>query len=105
VITKCLAAAVCVKNYNLDEKDYIIGAILPYQQLAKLLYEVKEAQAEASSLEQMHKALKLLQKIFITKKVTPKEQKTRFEHVLQGTGIQSLRNTYIENPIEELQIK
>jgi [acyl-carrier-protein] S-malonyltransferase len=103
VITKCLAAAVCVKNHNLNAEEYIKGAILPYQQLEQLLRDAKEVKEEASSIEQIHHALKLLQTIFITKNVTAEEQKSRFESILRGRSNLNFLDTYFEKQIKELQ--
>jgi len=84
VITRCLAIAVCTPNKNWNNEEYQTGVIEPFQEMQKIQEEI-ELEGIEPSFKQMNNALELLHKIFITKKVSIKEQIERFNQIFEET--------------------
>ena len=81
VAKKCLVAAVSTRNSNWDDREYAKGVIEPYKRMQQIISSVEK---ESGILYDTHiiESLKLLQKIFITKKVSEKEQDEWFERII-----------------------
>lgn len=77
---------VCTPNLNPDEEAYRVGVLEPYAEIEKLAEAVKEQTSD----EQLRRALTLLKTIFETKRVSPEEQRSRFDELVQKTGMSSL---------------
>ncbi len=85
VVTRCLATAVCTRNYNWDNDEYQKGVIEPYKRIQKLQEEL-EKQKKQPSKEQMEDALEMLRSVFRTKKTPSEEQAERFTQIFEETG-------------------
>lgn len=85
LVTKCMAIAVCTRNRNWDNEEYKKGVIEPYNTLKKISEELEESGKEPSK-EDIHQSLKLLKKIFTTKKVPEEEQEFRFNQIFDQFG-------------------
>ncbi len=85
VVTRCLATAVCTRNYNWDNDEYQKGVIEPYKRIQRLQEEL-EKQKKQPSKEQMEDALEMLRSVFRTKKTPSEEQAERFTQILEETG-------------------
>lgn len=72
ILTKCLAAAVSVKNYNDNLDEYEQEAVIPYKKI-KYMQENLHKQGIKPSLEQEEEALNMLRSVLHVKKV-PKEK-------------------------------
>ncbi|WDV45044.1 ACP S-malonyltransferase [Clostridiaceae bacterium M8S5] len=91
VITRCLAIAVCTKNYNYDNEEYKNGVILPYKEI-EIIRDKVEKEGIEPSIEQMSKSLDLLKQIFITKKTPKSEQEQRFKQIFEETNTKDILN-------------
>lgn len=85
VVTRCLATAVCTRNYNWDNDEYQKGVIEPYKRIQRLQEEL-EKQKKQPSKEQMEDALEMLRSVFRTKKTPSEEQAERFTQIFEETG-------------------
>ncbi len=85
VVTRCLATAVCTRNYNWDNDEYQKGVIEPYKRIQRLQEEL-EKQKKQPSRKQMEDALEMLRSVFRTKKTPSEEQAERFTQIFEETG-------------------
>ncbi len=85
VVTRCLATAVCTRNYNWDNDEYQKGVIEPYKRIQRLQEEL-EKQKKRPSKRQMEDALEMLRSVFRTKKTPSEEQAERFTQIFEETG-------------------
>lgn len=85
VVTRCLATAVCTRNYNWDNHEYQKGVIEPYKRIQRLQEEL-EKQKKQPSRKQMEDALEMLRSVFRTKKTPSEEQAERFTQIFEETG-------------------
>lgn len=85
VVTRCLATAVCTRNYNWNNDEYQKGVIEPYKRIQKLQEEL-EKQKKQPSAKQMEDALEMLRSVFRTKKTPSEEQVERFTQIFEETG-------------------
>lgn len=84
VVTRCLATAVCTRNYNWDNDEYQKGVIEPYKRIQRLQEEL-EKQKKQPSRKQMEDALEMLRSVFKTKKTPTEEQVERFTQIFEET--------------------
>lgn len=89
VVTRCLAVAVCTRNYNWDDEEYQKGVIEPCQRM-ELLQEQLERENALPSPEQMNEALEMLKTVFATKKTPTDLQVRRFHQIFDETGTRAL---------------
>lgn len=85
VVTRCLAVAVCTRNYNWNNDEYQKGVIEPYKRIQRLQEEL-EQQKKQPSAKQMEEALEMLRSVFRTKKTPSEEQAERFTQIFEETG-------------------
>ncbi|GLC81961.1 ACP S-malonyltransferase [Lacrimispora brassicae] len=86
LLTRCMAIAVCTRNYNMDNEAYQKGVVAPYRKIENMV-AVLEQQKKEPSLEQMRESLDMLTIIFKTKLTPVQEQRERFEQIFQETGM------------------
>ncbi|WP_340147241.1 ACP S-malonyltransferase [Ruminiclostridium josui] len=89
VVDRCLAIAVCTRNYNWNDEEYTAGVINPYRQI-KSMREKIESENREPTYDEMISALNMLKSVFKTKKVPEIEQKERFEQIFNETGTAEL---------------
>lgn len=89
VLTRCMAIAICTKNFNWNKDDYRRGVIEPYNKIQQLQDEL-EAKGERPSRTQMLEALEMLKSVFITKRTPVEEQLVRFHQIFEETGTKEL---------------
>lgn len=85
VVTRCLAVAVCTKNNNWNDDEYVRGVELPYEKIEKMQDELDQSNLEPT-VEQMQEALTMLKSVFETKKTPHEERKKRFHQIFEETG-------------------
>ncbi len=88
-IPRCLAAAVCTPNFNLDHHWYQVGVMEPYEKIEKIQDQLDKTGA-LPTVEQMDQALEMLRTVFNTKKVPIDEQFNRFRQIFAETGTRDL---------------
>ena len=91
----CLGAAVCTRNKNFNEEEYLEGVVKPYKEIEKD-YQVIKSENRQPNEEEMYKALKLLKKIFETKYVDIDEQKERFLRISELTDSEQIISNYLK---------
>lgn len=96
VVTKCIAVAVCTRNRNWDEQEYQNGVVIPYRKLVQM-QEGLEKDNKEPAVEQMKEALDMLKTVFVTKKVSKKEQDERFNEILDETGTRDILGEFMES--------
>lgn len=84
VISKCLATAISIRNQNWNENEYFEGVIEPLKVIRQLHEDVGKNNYEYST-EQAILALRMLKKVFMTKKVPNNEQTIRINQILSET--------------------
>ncbi len=89
VITRCLAVAVCTKNNNWNDDEYVRGVELPYEKIEKMQDELDQSNLEPT-VEQMREALNMLKSVFETKKTPYEERKKRFNQIFEETNTQKI---------------
>lgn len=94
VIGKCMAVAVCTRNYNWNEEEYQRGVVEPYRQL-QAMQERLEQQGGEPSAEESKQALALLRRIFATKRTPHEEQRMRYAQIAEATQMPELLDEYI----------
>jgi [acyl-carrier-protein] S-malonyltransferase len=85
VVSRCLAVAVCTRNYNWDNDEYQKGVIEPYRRIQKMQEQLEKEQKNPSK-QQMEEALQMLKTVFVTKKTPAEEQTERFSQIFEETG-------------------
>ncbi|NEW06742.1 ACP S-malonyltransferase [Paenibacillus sp. SYP-B3998] len=93
VVTRTLAAAVCTRNLNWDEREYRIGVIEPYRRIQAIQDEL-DAEGRLPSEEEMLLSLTLLKQIMQTKKVPEDEQQERIQEIVCKTSAHALFPAY-----------
>lgn len=101
VISKCLAAAVATPNLNFDEAAYRRDVVDPYRSIQSIQDELEQT-GEAPSVEQMRRALSLLQGIFAAKGVSEAEQRDWFYQIFDETGTHYLFPEHAGQQLETL---
>lgn len=89
VMARCLAIAVCTKNYNDDNGEYERGVVEPYRKIMKLQLEL-EGLGKSPTLAQAEEALVMLRSVFVTKRTPASEQEERFRQIIGETGAAEL---------------
>lgn len=89
LLTRCMAIAVCTKNSNWDNDEYINGVIEPYNKIQQLQNELDD-KGEKPSRKQMLEALEMLKSVFKTKRTPVEEQLDRFNQIFEETGTKEL---------------
>jgi len=85
VVTKCIQIAVCTRNRNWNNEEYLKGVIEPYRRINEMQREL-DAAGKEPTLEQMQTALEMLRSVFITKQTPVSEQIERFRSIFEVTG-------------------
>jgi [acyl-carrier-protein] S-malonyltransferase len=85
VVTRCLAIAVCTRNYNWDTQAYEQGVVQPYHKIQKIQEQLEQEQREPS-VNEMREALEMLQGVFEVKGTPKEEQLERWEQIYKQTG-------------------
>ncbi|AIQ66838.1 ACP S-malonyltransferase [Paenibacillus graminis] len=85
ILSRCLAAVVCIPNMNWNNDEYQSGVVEPYQRI-KHLEERLEAEQRNPGPEDIGEALAMLTSVMDTKKVTQEEREERFHQVLGGNS-------------------
>lgn len=85
LISKCILAAVSTPNRNFDEEDYNTGVVQSYQQLSEINTAIEKGEAKYSQ-EVKRDILRLMKKIFETKKVSTHEQKQWLHQISDETA-------------------
>ena len=92
LMRRCLAAAVCLKNYGNEEGDYQKDVQSPYLYV-KRVFEELERKKEEPTVEQMRQSVSMLESVMRTK-CTPLEiGKNRIVQIIAETGV----SRYFEN--------
>lgn len=89
LISRCMAIAVCTKNNNWNNEEYINGVINPYKKIQAMYEELEKTDCKAS-VEQMKEALLMLKSVFSTKQTELQEQVERYNQLWRETGLKSL---------------
>lgn len=89
VITKCIAVALCTPNLNFDREEYQRGVVEPLKQMKNMQLMLKNEGLKPTK-EQMTEAIRLLNIIMATKKVSQAEKKERFVEILEETDAQGI---------------
>ncbi|MGE5557192.1 MAG: hypothetical protein ACM3WV_01130 [Bacillota bacterium] len=89
VVTKCLQIAVCTKNFNWNDDEFLQGVSKPYGEILQMQMDL-ERTGKKPAVEQMKRALDMLRSVFLTKKTPAAEQTERFREVLTETGTEHL---------------
>lgn len=84
LLNKCLTEAVCTRNRNWDTEEYTKGVIEPYEKIQLISEQLEEKQRDADKIQALA-ALKMLESVFVTKKIPLEEQKERFVKILNET--------------------
>ncbi|MGB7606437.1 MAG: ACP S-malonyltransferase [Lutisporaceae bacterium] len=89
LISRCMAIAVCTKNNNWNNEEYINGVTNPYKKIQAMHEELEKTDCKAS-VEQMKEALLMLKSVFSTKQTKLQEQVERYNQIWRETGLKSL---------------
>lgn len=89
VVTKCLAAAVSVRNANWNNDEYEKGVVIPFREVQKIQIELQKEDLLPTT-EQMYKAVEMLKSVLNTKKVPMEKQRGIFERILEETGTREI---------------
>ncbi|MVO98621.1 ACP S-malonyltransferase [Paenibacillus lutrae] len=89
LVKRCLTAAVCTRNRNMNEEEFLAGVIGPYEQLEEIERKLEQDHSSVSQGDFLQ-VLQLLNTIFHTKKVPAAIQTMRFGQILEETGNQEL---------------
>jgi [acyl-carrier-protein] S-malonyltransferase len=96
IVTKCLAIAVSTPNTNFSNEEYQNGVILSFQRIREIQNEI-EKKGTIPDMDEMTEALKLLQVIMETKKVSPDEQLEWYDEIFEETGTSNLFSNFLIN--------
>lgn len=96
VITKSIAIAVCTKNHNNNNDEYLEGVVEPYNKL-KEMQDKLDREGKQPTYTQMVEALNILKMIFETKKTPIEERKERFKEIFDATATQGMFFEFISN--------
>lgn len=99
LLSRCLAIAVCTKNRNWDDEEYIKGVEQPYEEIERIQDEL-EQKGLAPTEVQMKQALVMLLSVFRTKHTPYEEQVRRFQQVFNETGTWHLFPNFIAEEVE-----
>lgn len=99
VITRCMAVAVCTRNFNWDNEEYQKGVSEPYKKIEQMQEKIEKSE-QYPTVDQMEEALEMLRSVFVTKKTPVKEQVERFEQIFNETGTRHLFENF-NMPTEE----
>lgn len=98
-IIRCLAIAVCTRNRNWNDEEYIKGVSEPYKKVQQMLEKLEQECAVPTEL-QMRSALDMLKSVFHTKLTPEEEQAERFRQLFEETGAShtnlALKDVWIE---------
>ncbi len=83
---RALGIIACTKNSNWDEEEYKEGVMKPYSIISEM-NERLESEKRYPSEEEMLEIIDLMKLIFKTKKLPIKEQKERFQDLIDGSEI------------------
>lgn len=85
VVLKCIAIAICTRNYNWNNDEYQKGVVEPYRRVVQLQSKL-EAEGRQPTYEEMQEALNMLISVFETKRTPLDEQSERFRQIFDETG-------------------
>lgn len=83
IIIRCLKVAVCTKNSNWNNEEYEEGVAKPYRLVKNRLLEIRKNSSEAT-IEDVIEALKMVESVFVTKKIEEQEKEERFQEIFSG---------------------
>ena len=78
IIEKCISVAVCTKNYNENEDEYIEGVVKSFEELKNMSEQVDDINI---TLKEIEYSKKLITKILDTKGVPAEEKKYRLDEI------------------------
>lgn len=93
-VSRCMGFAVATKNNCVDEKAYQVGVVEPYQKLKNMQSQI-EAEDRNATMEEMQSAMKLMETIFETKKVSEDIRKLNYERLFLDTGTEDIFADYV----------
>lgn len=85
-IKACLTLAISVKNRNINEYEYIQGAIEPYRSIERMLKDI-ETRKLVPTTSQLTDAYKMVIKVFTAKKIADDEFSEKKDFLFNKTGI------------------
>jgi len=99
MVDKCLAHAIATRNRNENRDEFENGVIKPYEAIEQFL-DMGAKNGLPLDKTDVIDALKLLKKIFDTKKVPENEQKERFEEIMENSGMNVLHEFFMLDPVD-----
>lgn len=100
IIISCLKHAVSTPNVNDNSQEFSMGVIKPYKEMEDLLDNL-DRKNNRHPQDKAIKALKLLQRIMDTKKITIDEKTLRFYEIIDAIKNNEVY-TYMKNAVEEI---
>ncbi|SHJ86248.1 [acyl-carrier-protein] S-malonyltransferase [Clostridium cavendishii DSM 21758] len=88
-LTRCLAVAVSVKNYNWNNEEYEQGVVKPYEQIVSLVDRIRKNNL-TPSVQDMYDGIHMLKSVFITKKTPLDEQNRRIKKLISETDVEEI---------------
>ena len=85
-IKACLTLAISVKNRNFMENEYLQGVIEPYRNIERMLKDI-EIRKLIPTTTQLTDAYNMVEKVFITKKMSDNEILEKTNFLFNKTGI------------------
>jgi [acyl-carrier-protein] S-malonyltransferase len=89
LIDRCIAEAVCTKNYNYNEEEYQRGVIDNYRILQNMQSQLNNQGSEATK-DQMLDAVKILKEILMSKLLPESQQLESLKRILEESSMSSL---------------
>ncbi|ASS75395.1 [acyl-carrier-protein] S-malonyltransferase [Tumebacillus algifaecis] len=90
MIERCLAIAVCTKNYNPSDEEYQKGVLEPYQKIKLMKMTHEQDKGENLTLGEVNDAVHMLQSVFSAKRTPVSEQHARFEQIHREAGTRGI---------------
>ncbi|QUI21844.1 hypothetical protein HZI73_05820 [Vallitalea pronyensis] len=100
MIISCLKHAVSTPNLNDNNQEFSMGVIKPYKEMEVLLDNL-DRNNNRHAQDKAIKALKLLQRIMDTKKITVDEKTLRFYEIIDAIKNNEVYK-YMKNAVEEI---
>ena len=95
LMSSCLAAAVCLNNFCTKESDYSKGVQEPYLSVKRVFEELVEKNEEPT-VEQMKKAVGMLESVMRTKCTPVETGNSRLAQIIEKSGVSS----YLKNVVD-----
>ncbi|SFB47439.1 ACP S-malonyltransferase [Clostridium frigidicarnis] len=97
IIKRCLANSICMQNYNWDNNQYNAGVVEPYRSVKKRFLEIKSTTNKKTTIDDVEKALGMLQSVLNTKKVPNDEKNRRTKDIFEGIECKQILNLQGKN--------